>query len=80
MDDTLESPANNLQWIDFVVIGIYFVFVLAVGLYVSTQLFSPVHFYATWGITVLFMWSFILFPLGLETEFSFVLNMDSKNK
>ncbi|CAG7730914.1 unnamed protein product [Allacma fusca] len=35
MDDLMDPPANNLEIVDFVVIGVYFIFVLAVGLYSS---------------------------------------------
>ncbi|CAL8120020.1 unnamed protein product [Orchesella dallaii] len=33
--DMLESPSTHLNWLDFTVIGVYFFFVLVVGLYFS---------------------------------------------
>lgn len=35
----LEAPSNHLNWVDFAVIAVYFIFVLGVGLYVSWEHF-----------------------------------------
>lgn len=36
---TSQAPSTHLNWLDFTVIGVYFVFVLLLGLFVSCGFF-----------------------------------------